>query len=77
MLFQFFIVVAVVVLMIVIVFVLQYKTIALICSGRCHHLWNIGAHIGPPQTLMKTFAFEANMNENCDQNRFCNSSGSL
>ena len=72
-----FIVVAVVVFMIVIVFVLQYKTIALICNGRCHHLWNIGAHIGPPQTLMKTFAFEANMNENCDQNRFRNSFGSL
>ena len=37
-----------------------------------HH--PIEAHIGPPETLLKTFALKRNANENYVQNRFRNCS---
>ena len=50
------------------VLLLHYISMALICSGRCYHLWNIAPHIGPSDTLMKTFAFDDDDDDDDDYN---------
>ena len=50
------------------VLLLHYISMALICSGRCYHLWNIAPHIGPSDTLMKTFAFDEDDDDDDDYN---------